>query len=89
MSDEAYVLAYMSMSDAVLGELTADSRACLEEFARDHPRYTALMDPRAYDASSDRERLAEVATDGIKTWLCLTPDEIERSQAIAIGAMSR
>ncbi len=89
MSDEAYVLAYMSMSDAALGELTGDSRACLEEFARDHPRYTALMDPRAYDASSDRERLAEVATDGIKTWLCLTPDEIERSQAIAIGAMSR
>ncbi|MYE32325.1 MAG: hypothetical protein F4X80_06710 [Chloroflexi bacterium] len=89
MSDEAYVRAYMSMSDAALGELTGDSRACLEEFARDHPRYTALMDPRAYDASSDRERLAEVATDGIKTWLCLTPDEIERSQAIAIGAMSR
>ncbi|MCY3656770.1 MAG: hypothetical protein OXG95_09215 [Chloroflexi bacterium] len=89
ISDEAYVQAYMSMSEAALGELSDDSRSCLEEFARDHPRYTALMDPQAYDASSDRERLAEVATDGIKTWLCLTPDEIERSQAIAIGAMSR
>lgn len=89
MSDEAFVQAYMSITDATMDGLTGASRACLEEFARDHPRYTALMDPRAYDASSDRETLAEVAAEGIKTWLCLTPDEIERSQAIAIGAMSR
>ena len=89
MSDEAYVRAFMSITDATMGGLTDDSRACLEAFARDHPRYTALMDANSYELPTDRARLAEVATDGIKTWLCLTPDEIERSQAIAIGAMSR
>lgn len=89
MSDEAYVRAFMSITDATMGGLTDDSRACLEAFARDHPRYTALMDANSYELPADRARLAEVATDGIKTWLCLTPDEIERSQAIAIEAMSR
>ena len=47
------------------------------------------MDAGSYDPATDQDELAEVATDGIKTWLCLTPLEIQRSQAIAIGAMSR
>lgn len=89
MSDEAYVRAYISITEATVGELTDSSLACLEEFARDHPRYTALMDASSYDLATDQDELAEVATDGIKTWLCLTPLEIQRSQAFAIGAMSR
>lgn len=89
MSDEAWVRAFMSITDATMGDLTDDSRACLEAFARDHPRYTALIDANAYDPATDRAALADVATEGIQTWLCLTPDEIARSQAFAIGAMSR
>ena len=89
MSGEAYVRAYISITEATAGELSDSSLACLEEFARDHPRYTALMDAGSYDPATDQDELAEVATDGIKTWLCLTPLEIQRSQAIAIGAMSR
>ncbi len=90
MSDEAYVLSFVTITETTVGELTDDTKACLEQFARDHPHYTALIDAHAYDrsATSDEE-LAEIAADGLRTWDCMTPDEIQRSQALSTGALAQ
>ena len=87
MSEEAYVQAFLTTHEAAIGPMTPATRSCLEEFARDHPRYTLLMDPHSYDATADRDELAEVARDGVKTWLCMTEEEIRRSQALSTSAV--
>ena len=87
MSDEAYVRAYLSINEATIGPMTRDTRACIEEFAREHPHYTLLMDADSYELPTDRDDLADAARDGLKTWLCMTEEEIQRSQRLITGAI--
>lgn len=89
MSDEAYVQSFVRITETTVGELTDESRACMEQFARDHPHYTALINAHAYDPSEQTaEDLAEIADDGLRTWGCMTPDEIQRSQALTTSALA-
>ena len=88
MSDDAYVQSFVSISDTTIGDLSEDTKACLTEFAREHPHYTALLNAHAYDPSKvSNEDLAELAQDGLKTWACMTVDEIQRSQGISTRAL--
>ena len=90
MSDEAYVQSFVTITETVVVGLTDDTRACVEEFARGHPHYTALINAHAYDPSTtDREALAEIANDGLKTWACMTEEEIQRSQSISLSALAQ
>ena len=89
MSDEAYVRSFVTITETTIGELTDASRACMEQFARDHPHYTALINAHAYEFPTDPTELAEIASDGLKTWGCLTPDEIQRSQALSTSALAQ
>lgn len=89
MSDDAYVLSFVSISDTTIGDLSEETKACLTDFAREHPHYTALLNAHAYDPSQvTTEELAEVAQDGLKTWDCMTVEEIQRSQGISTRALS-
>ena len=83
MSDEAYVRAYVSINEATIGPMTPDTRACIEEFAREYPHYTLLLDPHSYELPADRDELAEVARDGLERWQCMTDEEIQRSHALS------
>ena len=88
MSEDAYVQSFVSISDTTVGDLSDDTRACLAEFAREHPHYTALINAHAYDPSqTSTEVLAELAQDGLKTWECMTVEEIQRSQGISTQAL--
>ena len=88
MSDDAYVQSFVSISDTTIGDLSDDTKACLTEFAREHPHYTALLNAHAYDPSAvSTEDLAEIAQDGLKTWACMTVEEIQRSQGISTRAL--
>ena len=90
MSDEAYVQSFVTITETVVVGLTDDTRACVEEFARGHPHYTALINTHAYDPSTtDPEALAEIANDGLKTWACMTDEEIQRSQGISLSALAQ
>ena len=90
MSDEAYVRSFVTITETTVGELTDDTRACIEVFARDHPHYTALINAHAYDPSTtDAENLAEIASDGLKTWACMTEEEIQRSQSLSLSALAQ
>ena len=88
MSEDAYVQSFVAISDTTIGDLTDDTKACLAEFARDHPHYTALINAHAYDPSqTTSEDLVEIAQDGLKTWDCMTAEEIQRSQGISTQAL--
>ena len=90
MSDEAYVRSFVTITETTLVGLTDDTVACVEEFARGHPHYTALINAHAYDASTtDADDLAEIASDGLKTWACMTDEEIQRSQSLSLGALAQ
>ncbi len=88
MSEDAYVQSFVAISDTTVGDLSDDTKACLTEFARGHPHYTALINAHAYDPPEERtEELAEIARDGLKTWACMTAEEIQRSQGISTRAL--
>ncbi len=88
MSDDAYVQSFVAISETTIGDLSEDTKACLAEFGRAHPHYTALLNAHAYDrsAASDQD-LAELARDGLETWDCMTLEEIQRSQGISRQAL--
>ncbi len=89
MSRDAYIQSFVRMTETTVGDLTDETEACLTEFARGHPHYTALINTHAYDpAAQNTEDLAEVASDGLKTWGCMTDEEIQRSQGISSQAPS-
>ncbi len=90
MSDEAYVRSFVAISETTSGPLTDETRACLADFAREHPHYTALINAHAYDPSTtDPAELAEVADDGTRTWECMTAEELQRSQQTGFSALGR
>ena len=89
MSDEAYVRSFVAITETTVGGLTDESAACMEEFARAHPHYTALINAHAYEPPTDPTELAEIANDGLRTWACMTPDEIQRSQEISLRALAQ
>ncbi len=89
MSQDAHIQSFVKITETTVGHLTDDTKACLTEFARVHPHYTALINTHAYDpATEDPEGLAEVAGDGLKTWGCMTDEEMQRSQGISSQAPS-
>ena len=90
ITDEGYVQAFVTITVTTTGELTAGTRACLADFARAHPHYTALINPHAYDPSTVAPAdLAEIADDGLRTWACMTDEEILRAQGTALAALTR
>ena len=90
MSDEAYVRSFVTITETTVVGLTDETRACVEEFARGHPHYTALINAHAYDPSTtDPAELAEIASDGLKTWTCMTDEEIQRSQSLSLSALAQ
>jgi hypothetical protein len=89
MSADAYVQSFVSISDTTIGDLSEGTKACLTEFAREHPHYTLLLNAHAYDPPAENaEALAEIARDGLKTWECMTAEEIQRSQGISQRALA-
>ena len=89
VTEEGYAAAFLAVSEATMGPLSADSRSCLDDFAAGHPRYTALANPEASDTSSvSAGELAEVADDGTRTWDCLTDEELQRSHSLSLGALA-
>ena len=88
MSEDAYVQSFVSITETTIGDLTDDTKACLADFARNHPHYTALINAHAYDPTeTSTEDLQELARDGLKTWECMTAEEIQRSQGISTQAL--
>ena len=88
ISDEGFLRAFIAMFDTAFDGLAVETVACLEEFARTHPHYTALVNAHAFEpATVDRTALAEISHDGInKIWGCMTDAEVEHSLAIFINA---
>ena len=90
ISDEGYVQAFVTITVTTTGDLTDGTRACLADFARAHPHYTALINAHAYDPSTASPAdLAEIADDGLGTWACMTDEEMQRAQGTALGALGR
>ena len=83
------MLSFVSICDTTVGDLSEDTKACLTDFAREHPHHTALLNAHAYDPSLvSTEELAKIAQDGLETWDCMTVEEIQRSQGISTRALS-
>ena len=90
LTPEGYVQIFVAMSVSQAGGLSEESISCLTDFAREHPHYVALIDPDSYDlAAMSAEEIAEIADDGLKTWDCLTDEEIARTQGVGVSAMGR
>ena len=89
ISEESYVPIFVSVIGSQTGGLSDASRACITEFAREHPRYIALVNPTAFDPSSTSlEDLLEIADSGVRMWECFTDEELLRMQnvyALALG----
>ncbi len=89
VSPEGYVQAFVAITVSTGGPLTEGTASCLADFARDHPHYTALINAHAYDASAmSADELAEIADDGLKTWDCMTDEEVQRMQSLSLGALT-
>ena len=90
MTDDGYVRAFVTITVTTTGELTDETRACLADFARAHPHYTALINAHAYDPSTTAPAdLAEIADDGIGTSACMTAEELQRSQQTSFAALGQ
>ena len=88
VSPEGYVQAFVAITASTGGPLTEGTASCLADFAREHPHYTALINAHAYDASAtSADELAEIADDGLKTWECMTDEEVQRMQSLSLGAL--
>ena len=90
MSDEGFLSAFIAMFETAFDGLAVETVACLEEFARTHPHYTALVNAHAVEpATVDRTALAEISHDGIsKIWGCMNDAEVEHSLEIFVNASS-
>ena len=90
ITPEGYVQIFVAMSVSQAGGLSEESQACLTDFAREHPHYVALIDPDSYDLSAmSAAEIAEIADDGLRTWSCLSDEEIERMQGVGVSALGR
>ena len=90
MTDDGYVQAFVTITVTTTGELTDETRACLADFARAHPHYTALINAHAYDpATTAPADLAEIADDGLGTSACMTAEELQRSQQTSLAALGQ
>ena len=90
MTDDGYVQAFVTITVTTTGELTDETRACLADFARAHPHYTALINAHAYDpATMAPADLAEIADDGLGTSACMTAEELQRSQQTSFAALGQ
>ena len=90
MTDDGYVQAFVTITVTTTGELTDETRACLADFARAHPHYTALINAHAYDPSTTAPAdLAEIADDGLGTSACMTAEELQRSQQTSLAALGQ
>ena len=90
ISQESYVPIFVSVIGSQTGGLSDNSRACITEFAGEHPRYIALVNPTSLDPSSTSvEDLVEIADNGVKMWECFTDEEILRMQNVYTGALAR
>ncbi len=90
MTDDGYVQAFVTITVTTTGELTDETKACLADFARAHPHYTALINAHAYDPSTvDPADLAEIADDGLGTSACMTAEELQRSQQTSLAALGQ
>ena len=90
MTDDGYVQAFVTITVTTTGELTDETKACLADFARAHPHYTALINAHAYDpATMAPADLAEIADDGLGTSACMTAEELQRSQQTSFAALGQ
>lgn len=91
ISDEGEVAVFVSIFASSSGDTLSDETlSCLADFAREHPHYRALINAHAYDPSTmDPEDFAEIASDGLKTWACMTDEEIQRSQSLSLSALGQ
>ncbi|MCY3887329.1 MAG: hypothetical protein OXG19_06440 [Chloroflexi bacterium] len=90
ITPEGYVQIFVAMSVSQAGGLSEESVSCLTDFAREHPHYVALIDPDSYDLSAmSAAEIAEIADDGLKTWSCLSDEEIERMQGVGVSALGQ
>ena len=90
MTDDGYVQAFVTITVTTTGELTDETKACLADFARAHPHYTALINAHAYDPSTVAPAdLAEIADDGLGTSACMTAEELQRSQQTSFAALGQ
>ena len=89
ISQESYVPIFVSVIASQTGGLSDNSRACITEFAGEHPRYIALVNPTSFDPSSTSiEDLVEIADNGVRMWECFTDEEILRMQTVYTGALA-
>ena len=90
MSDEAYVRAFVAITETATGELSDETKACLADFEGEQPHYAALINVRAYDpAATDPAALAAIAAAGGRPWECMNDEELQRSQQTAITALGQ
>ena len=89
ISEESYVPIFVSVIGSQTGGLSDNSRTCITEFASEHPRYIALVNPTSFDFSSTSvEDLVEIADNGIKMWECFTDEELLRMQQVYTAALA-
>ena len=79
LTDEAYVVSSVTVTEKAIGELSPSSRACLQQFARDHMSYATLINTNGYDwdALTDEEAL-QITEDSLNSWGCMTVEEVQR-----------
>ncbi len=87
MSDEAYVRAFVAITETATGELSDETKACLADFEGEQPHYPALINVRAYDPSATDP--AALAAGGGRPWECMNDEELQRSQQTAITALGQ
>lgn len=89
ISEESYGLIFTSINDTLIEGLSETTRSCLTDFLQEHPDYAALVNPAAYDLSAlSPDRMASIAEAGLRVWVCLNEDEVQRMQKVNVRALS-
>ena len=89
ISEASYVPIFVSVIGSQTGGLSDNSEACITEFATEHPRYIALIDPTSLDLTlTSPADLVEIADNGIKMWKCFTDEELLRMEKVYTVALA-
>ena len=90
LTEEGYVDIFVAITVSQGADLSDDTIGCVEEFAKNHPHYVALVNPNTYDMETiDPATVTEIADDGLRMWSCYTSEELQRMQEVSLSAIAR
>lgn len=82
-SDETHVRMFLETTQARVGGFSAETNACLADFAREHVHFVEIsttLDPAALTPAE----FAEIARDGLLMLECMNEEELVRMQGVGV-----